>query len=200
MKRIILAIMPCLLFINQIYADNTLQIRQLIGEDYLVGYYHNEPWLGTEVIYNNKPWLLIGAGPRYILKKGENELKLFGYLAFTSNVAKKHWPIEKLEIDSFVVPKIGNWSVYLRTRAGLDLADSNSPIYGGEDYIGYQVAKALQIQLRTEWKCQNRALSQSIGCGWSNKVSTSINFNGYVGVETKRPYSKTGWIELRCSQ
>lgn len=181
-----------------VYADNTLQFRQFIGANAICGWYHNEQYLGTEVIYNNKPRVLLGIGPRYTFTQGNNGLKLFGYFALTSNVAKNkiQWPIEKVEIDSFVVPKIGNWSVCLRTRVGLDLANNNSQIYWGEDYIGYQISKTRQIQLRTEWKYSQDLWLQSIGPAWGSEISSTVRFNGYIGIETKRPYAKTGWLEL----
>lgn len=196
MKKSLLATLIFCFVVFNVCADDTLQLRQWVGGNALCGWYHNGRYLGTEVIYNNKPWLLMGIGPRYTLTQGNNGLKLFGYFALTSNVAKKQWPVEKMEIDSFVVPKIGDWSACFRTRAGLELANNNAPVYWGEDYIGYQLTKTQQIQLRTEWKYGQNLWSQSIGPAWSSQIS-SVKFNGYIGVETKHPYAKTGWIELR---
>ncbi len=202
MKKCFLGVMLMLCFVSNIQADDTLQLRQWVGGNALCGWYHNEQYIGTEVIYNNKPWLLLGIGPRYAFAQGNNGLKLFGYFALTSNVAKKQWPIEKVEIDSFVVPKLDNWNACFRTRAGLELANNNTPVYWGEDYIGYQMIESLQIQLRTEWKygqdlvSHKNTWSQSIGPAWSSQIA-SVKFNGYIGMETKHPYAKTGWIELR---
>ena len=197
MKKCFLGIMLlCFCIVSNIYADNALQLRQFIGGSALCGWYHNEQYLGTEVIYNNKPWVLLGIGPSYTLTQGNNGLKLFGYFALTSNVAKKQWPIEKVEVDTFIIPKLGAWNFCFRTRAGIELANNNALVYWGEDYIGYQVTKALQFQFRTEWKHSQGLHSQSIGPAWSSQIS-SIKFNGYIGMETKHPYAKTGWLELR---
>ena len=198
MKKLFVILMFCFI-VSNVYSDNTLQIRQFIGGNALCGCHHNEKLLGTEVIYNNKPWVLLGIGPRYSFMQGDNALKLFGYFALTSNVAKKHWPIEKVEVDTFIMPKLGAWNFCFRTRAGLELANNNALVYWGEDYIGYQITKTQQIQLKTEWKHRNKKLVQSIGPGWNSQIS-SIKFNGYIGIETKHPYAKTGWLELRMSQ
>jgi len=201
MKSYLFAITLMFCFVFNTHADNTLQLRQFIGGNTLCGWYHNEQSMGTEIIYNNKPRLLLGIGPRYAFKQGNNGLKLFGYFALTSNVAKKQWPIEKMEVDTFIMPKLSAWNLCFRTRAGLELANNNVPVYWGEDYIGYQITKNQQIQLRTEWKYGQNLLSrkniwsQSIGPSWSRQIA-NVKFNGYVGIGTKPPYTKTGWLEL----
>lgn len=130
----------------------------------------------------------------YIVQMGPVKLKTFGYLAFKSEVTKKHWPINVVQLDSYVVPAINNWSFSL--RSGVDIAppDKKHPTYWGEDFLGYQLGNQ-QSQVRTEWKYQNE-FSQTPGLGYSTKMSAILNLAGYIGVNTKEPFDKSGWIAI----
>lgn len=198
-------------FANFIYAEDILQFRQFIGGNSVIGVYRNNQSWGIEIQSINKPLFLLGIGPRWTKNfSSEKGIKLFSYLATTNDVSRKHWPISKIEADIFALPSIGKWKFFSRIKAQHFFTDQ-VPCYLGEDAVGYQASKEWQIQFRSEWKYQKltlrqkltmplaRNLTQSLGIGWVNKIS-SANFNGYIGVETKPPYSKAGWMEIKMTR
>ena len=82
--------------LNQVQADDTLQLRQIIAGNFIGGLYRNNQNWGIEIQNTNKPSLLFGAGPRWTKNfSSDKEIKCFGYLAIANDVSKKHWPIKK---------------------------------------------------------------------------------------------------------
>lgn len=184
------------IFLNSAIANDDLKIRQTIGKDVMLFWYHNEQQWGSELLYGagNKPWLLLGAGPNYTGKMGPAKIRVFGYAAGIANVAKNHWPIETIEIESFVVPTVGKWTIHIRSLADVAIAKSELT-FSGRDFLGYQVSSNWQPRLQTEWK-YNKGLDQSLGLGWLYKLSSMLSTDGYIGCYTKKPNGKTGWLRF----
>lgn len=195
-KLFITIIVLALIITNSLTAEEMVQVRQRIGQESLVGLYHNEPYLGLEFLYNNKPKMTLGVGPRYAITRKGITFNTFGYLAVIANPAKPKWSAEEAEADTFLTFRSGKWAGLARTKFKKNLTDTTpKKYYWGEDWLGYQITQTLQIQARTEWMHKSGKLTQSIGCGWSKKLSPVLKFNGYLALDTKTR-NKVGWMEM----
>lgn len=212
MRRLFIIIfIVALVITNSIFAGEMLQVRQRIGQETLAGLYHNEPYLGLEFLYNNKPKMTLGVGPRYAITRKGITFNAFGYLAVIANPAKAKWSVEEAEGDIFLNVRSGKLATLARTKFKRNFTGTMpKKYYWGEDFLGYQATKSLQVQLRTEWKYSGKInsvrkdLVQSVGLGWSKKLlpvgKWSPRLNGYLGVEAKKPHNKAGWVELLLIQ
>lgn len=196
-KPVVLLLLLLILLTNQVYAEGTrtIQARQKFGGNFVGSiYYDSQNWT-AEIQNISKPSLLLGAGPRWKKNFGDNkkikkEILCFGYLATNIDVSKDDWSAERIEIDTFIIPSAGSWSLFIRTKAQHFFV-KQVPCYFGENAICYQASEKWQVQLRSEWKRQKELLP-SFGIGWINKISY-VSFRGYIGIEKTK---NVGWIDL----
>ena len=194
-KLFITMIVLALIITNSLTAEEMVQVRQKIGQETIVGLYHNEPYLGLKFLYNNKPKMTLGVGPRYAITRKGITFNAFGYLAVIANPAKAKWSVEEAEGDIFLNVRSGKLAALARTKFKRNFTGTMpKKYYWGEDWLGYQITQTLQIQARTEWMHKSGKLTQSVGCGWSKKLSPVLKFNGYLGLDKKR--NKAGWVEM----
>ncbi|MEK9165332.1 MAG: hypothetical protein AAB525_00530 [Patescibacteria group bacterium] len=191
------------LFPNFAFGTEVFKVKQAIGQDATYYWFHNWRYWSSEVLYRpgTKPWLMPGIGPSFATKIGPISLKAFGYLALMLDVSKSktQWPVKTVEIDSFIVLTIKQYSFYIRSVAEVDPRRESSTWYWGRDFVGYQLSDSWQIRFQTEWQSRDEEWSRSLGFGWSQKLPSNCSFDGYFGCETERPYAKVGWLELKVS-
>lgn len=201
MKRSFLAILALIFLVPAIVlGSDSFKVKQKIEEPtYTLYWLHTDRYFGTEVLYSNSGRLWLGIGPNFAVALGPVKVKISGYTALIADVSKKHWPVRTIELDSFLVPTIGRWTLYVRTALDVGTNREKATKFWGQDYVGYQLTNKWQIQARSEWKYRDGDLKQSIGLGWSRKMTTNLDFSGYLGCETKKPFAKVGWLEIKSS-
>jgi len=188
------------LFPNLVFGAETFKVKQKIEEPTHTLYWlHTDRYFGTEVLYSNSGRLWLGIGPNLAVVLGPVKVKISGCTALIADVSKRHWPVKQIEFDSFFIPAFEKWTCYVRTAVDVDIDREKDTVFWGQDYVGYQITDNWQIRARSEWKYRNGKLQQSLGFGWSRKLSSDFSFDGYLGCEVEKPNSKVGWLEMKVS-
>lgn len=183
-------------FSSNVFAVDTVKLKQKIGKDYTIYWQHTPKFYVTEITYSSKSKLTVGMGPNLLFKIGRVDLKVYGYQALVFDVSKNNWPMGYFESDDFVILSTKKWQLSARTDVDLDRNSRALNVYWGENFIGYWISKCMMLEARTEWSHPKGVLTQSFGPGFAYKASNTLTVSGYFGVITS---TKGGWIEIKHS-
>lgn len=181
--------------ISAVSAEDNIKIRQTMGDGQIFFWYHNSNLWTSEFLFStpSDPWIMVGVGPRFIATVRRVKISVLNYFALMQDVSKKHWPVKAFEVENLTTAKVDKWIVHLRTV--VDIPQETHIVFIGREFLGYQVAKNLELRFQTEWKRQ-KSIVQSCGLGWNYSLTPEINFDGYFGIGIKDPFAKVRWFRL----
>ena len=180
-----------------LFASDTIKIKQKIGGSYNLYLTHNQKSWSSQLTYvsGNKPSLSLGFSPVYTLKKGSLKIKIANYFGFKLDISKNHWPVKEIMNDTFLIPSINKWLLYLRLTTRIN---RNKDIFlGGREFLEYQISKKYKLRLQTEWSYKNRELISFLGPALEYKITKQLSLTTYLSINTENPDEKFGWVEIK---
>jgi len=200
MIMIALAVMVAWTSVVLAQAGDFLKLRQSFNGGYSLIYNHNSRFVVSQVTYNSQQTLVLGAGPSTRFQLGKVGISASAYADVTLNLKDTNFPIQSYMGELFVIGNLGKWSLFTRS-ASLTDAKSLDTSFSGMVFLGHQLGKC-NIRILSNWR-QDKSNSDkteyrvNIGPSVEHKISETSSVSGYIGVDTRSPYPKTGWLEVK---
>ena len=200
MIMIALAVMVAWTSVVLAQAGDFLKLRQSFNGGYSLIYNHNSRFVVSQVTYNSQQTLVLGAGPSTRFQLGKVGISASAYADVTLNLKDTNFPIQSYMGELFVIGSLGKWSLFTR-NASLTDAENLDTSFSGMVFLGHQLGKC-NIRILSNWR-QDKSNSDkteyrvNIGPSVEHKISETSSVSGYIGVDTRSPYPKTGWLEVK---
>ncbi|HPW44660.1 MAG TPA: hypothetical protein PLX67_03045 [bacterium] len=197
---IALAVMVAWTSVVLAQAGDFLKLRQSFNGGYSLIYNHNSRFVVSQVTYNSQQTLVLGAGPSTRFQLGKVGISASAYADVTLNLKDTNFPIQSYMGELFVIGSLGKWSLFTR-NASLTDAENLDTSFSGMVFLGHQLGKC-NIRILSNWR-QDKSNSDkteyrvNIGPSVEHKISETSSVSGYIGVDTRSPYPKTGWLEVK---
>lgn len=199
MKKILVVLTFCLI-LTSLFSNDVLKIKQKMGSSYNLYWTHNQKNWSSQLVYGsgNKPCLSFSLSPLYSFQGGHLKIKLANYVGLKLDLSNKNWPVKEIMNDSFLIPSINKWDLYLRLTTKINPDKDLS--WWSRGFIGYQISPTLNLRIQTEWSYIEKEWTIFLGLAWEYNLTKELSLTTYLAIntnDTKYSHKKTGWIEIK---